>query len=273
MSNIVPVVALGGTCSPEGVSQNMATAAWIALSQPEPGGDSAPAAMEHVPHVGTLFLDSSAGGQVIANVVTQEQLRLEGTGWSLFPGEDGFSVAVRTKPADVDGHGEQAERMGLLDVMNKVLSVAPSGELFVTQKGTYDIESWTVAQSKFKTCHFTMKPSNPGGVVVFMLYAFHIPRAAGQRLFWDMASIFSGLFPNMYGGIPSQWINKRRDAWHEASRLILKGKHMCDSAGSHGEEEFTQKCLPHLSITTPLLVLLLWRWSSNVESAGGVVSA
>ena len=93
------------------------------------------------------------------------------------------------------------------------------------------------------------------------------------KAFWDMASIFSGLFPNMYGGIPFQWISKRRDAWHEASRLILKGKHMCDSAGSHGEEDCTQKCSPHLSITTPLLVLLLWRWSSNVKSAGGVVSA
>ena len=168
----------------------MAAAAWIALPQPEPGRDSAPAAMEHVPHVGTLFLDSSAGGQVITNVVAQEQLRLEGIGWSLIPGEDGFSTAVRTKPADVDGHEEQAECMGLLDVMNKVLFVAPSGGLFVTQKGTYDIESWTVAQSKLKTCHFTMEPSDPGGCVVFTLYAFLIPRAAGQRLFWDMASIF-----------------------------------------------------------------------------------
>ena len=118
-----------------------------------------------------------------------------------------------------------------------------------------------------------MKPSNPGGVVVFTLYAFPIPRAADQRLFWGMASIFSGLFPNMYGGISSQWISKRRDAWHYCSRLILKGKHMCDSAGSHGEEDFTQTCLPHLSITTPLLVLLLWRWTSSVKSAGGVVSA
>ena len=106
MSNVVPVVAIWRHLFCRGGSQNMAAVPWIAFPQPEPGGDSAPVSMEHVPHVGTLFLDSSAGGQVITNVVTQERLRLEGIGWSLFPGEDGFSAVVRTKPADVDGHEE-----------------------------------------------------------------------------------------------------------------------------------------------------------------------
>ena len=102
--------------------QNTVVAFWIALLQPEVGGgnDSSLSCMEHAPHVGTLFLDPSAGGQVITNAVTQEQIRLDGTGWSLFEGE-GFYVVVRTRPADEHGHAEQAECMSLSDVFNIVL--------------------------------------------------------------------------------------------------------------------------------------------------------
>jgi hypothetical protein len=243
--------------------------AWTGAS----GKVSLESELQVVPHVGQLFLDQiGVNAFVLTHSGTHEQVSLRGD-WRLIEidDDDDSGEYALCSPQGVPESTEIETRL-VRDVLEKTLKVSTDGEQFIVQHG--QASSWDMTRTRFQEATWDCKLPGDRKNGEFAQYWFSTPRAAGLRCYWDAHSIYAALDLKQYKGVPSQWISKvaqtmkARGVQCFAHCHMVAGTQMKDPRGSTA---WVDKCLPHWSLSTALLVAMSARWAYEPRNSGSFV--
>lgn len=238
---------------------------------PRPGKDASDvciAGAEPTEHTDVVFLDQvGTAAFQLTHTVTQETVVIDGDGWSL-EWDEGFAALVR---AGRDDLADEPQVQLVEDVLSRRLLRSSSGEALVEQSGCAKLFSWDAMCTKFRECALDVKLPNRGGNAQLTSACFLVPRASGLRFWWDLHSLFVALDFEQYGGVPSHWCAATNKSWAKLSIFVFKCSHLV--AGTQSKDStlrWADRCLPHWSGSTALVILLAIVWSSTEKKHGGL---
>jgi hypothetical protein len=231
--------------------------------------------LQFVPHVGQLFLDQIGVNEfVLTHSGTHEQVSLRGD-WRLIEIDDeDNSGEYALCSAQLDPESTEIETRLARDVLEKCLKVSSDGEQFIVQHG--QATSWDLARTRFQEATWNCKLPYDRKNGDFAQYWFAIPRASGLRCYWDSHSIYAALGLTQSKGIPSHWISKVAATIKARGVQCFGHCHMVAGTQMKDPKSLTSwvdKCLPHWSLSTALVVAMSARWAYEPRNNGSFVKS
>jgi hypothetical protein len=214
------------------------------------------------PQEGDVFLDDLSGGQVLTNVRTLVQHKMDSNGvpWLLEFDENGYGALLS---ADED-------RCILLeDFMQASIYDAPNGSVLVRSR-VAEGSSFTMSNLTEKMTAFTTRIAKCiSGGKSLDLVAYKVPWPRGSsRILWGALELYKLFDLASYKGIASKWVYESLDSWNKTMmQLELKG-HIFKSTASvprAGAMVALDVFTPTPAMTTIALLVLTTRWTHTAR--------
>ena len=218
-----------------------------------------------IPYEGNVHLDVVEGQAFITHIITGESVKLPPGQWSLhFEGADGALV----------NSAANHDVLLLEDAFTK--DAYKSGtETFVRAGKAPAINTWSldVAKPRYQSGDVSVAMLG-GSTASILIYIFHLPRKASQKVFWGLKALYHILGLTSYEGVPSKWLHEAVPSWNRYIGSIAG--HCATVLSKHGnlsdqrlKMPFSERCLPETCLSTLGFLLVLHRGVAFTREHGG----
>ena len=245
----------------------------LAAPAGEPKGElaasSSETAVHLVPHEGLVILANNACGQLcVYHTLTLEVKPLPPGQWEVVFDEEGYGALIRQD--DGEGDGDSIVLM-CEDFFSRRLYRTAEAKVLMLQFDGGSLDNFEWLRTRYTQVNVTVDIGRSAATLPLRSYLLHWPRFGRSRLFFDIDGLFKALKIGS-GTRLSKWRYQRACRWSAQIRQNFGDEQFIDSTRKKGVE-LTSAFLPHASVSTTGLLLLLNRVANTTRKGGGLASA
>lgn len=239
----------------------------------KPGDEFDHSSLEPADHAESIFLDEIGPCKfVLTNVLSYEKAMLpDGERLIEHDRDTGTSAAFEARDDEVEPRIIPTD-----EILKKHLFKHGTGELFIAI-GDLPPASLDSMRMKYSVATIHVQSGPSAAQLHLQSYVFHLPRAGDQRMFWDIAQVYTVCNMQTQKGQTTLWVAKGKARWRDFLKSI------CDTSffvySSHGNAKCegmggvilaVDKCLPSLCVSTFGWLLLHMRFAYAAKQSGGL---